>query len=107
MRNQSSAARSAMVTSVFMLATSSTCSRRNHSMNCSPRGSDSARAAWNMSSICRVTCFSCSSARRSASAGPLNRASGAGTAGIVTGMSRSSMYWTIIIAWFRSPRLCE
>ena len=51
--------RSAMVSSVFIDATSSTCSFRNQSMNCSPRASPSARAAAKSASIWAVTCFSC------------------------------------------------
>jgi len=51
-------ARAEIVNSVFIAATSSTCSLRNHSMNCSPSTSPSDRAARKSASICVVTVFS-------------------------------------------------
>jgi len=71
-------------------------------MNCSPTRSTSARASLARLVICEVTVFSCASASLIGSAASVKSVFGVGTPGIATGLSESSRYWTIIMAWFRS-----
>ncbi len=73
-------------------------------MNCSPIGLPSLRAAVNSASMSAVTCFSWASASAMGSVATAKSLRTSPMPGIVTGMSRSSMYWTIIMAWFRSSR---
>ena len=89
-----------------MLATSSRCSFRNQSRNCAPTRSSSSRASEARRLICAVTCFSCSSARRTGSTASAKVVFGSVTAGIDTGSSASRRYWTIMCAWFRSSTAC-